>query len=140
MYQSIYFYINIKRNTNHLGNEYQVMEKKRLIITNIYNSIFSMVVLIPILQLFTIYCNRKQIHYLFFFLVSAFKCQINSPRRKCFKSSHSDISILIMTVQIVVKLGNNKEHSHFKRTKVHNLPSILLHTLVRWKHINSFLV
>ena len=83
LYQSIYFYINMKRNTNHLGNEYKLMEKKRL--TNIYNSIFSMVVLIPILQLFTIYCNRKQIHYLFFFLVSAFKCQIIPPGENVLK-------------------------------------------------------
>ena len=106
---------------------------------NIYNSIFSMLVLIPTSKLFTTYCNRKQIHCLFYFLVSAFKCQM-FPGRKCFKSSHSDISIPIMTVQIVVKLGNNKEHSHFKRTKVHNLPSILLRALVRWNNINSFLV
>ena len=50
-------------------------------LTNIYNS----VVLIPILQLFTIYCNRKQIHYLFFFLVSAFKCQIIPPGENVLK-------------------------------------------------------
>ena len=38
---------------------------------NIYNSIFSTLVLIPTSKLFTTYCNRKQIHCLFYFLVSA---------------------------------------------------------------------
>ena len=57
--------------------KHQIMEKnyhnilKPTYHDNIYNSIFSMLVLIPTSKLFTTYCNRKQIHCLFYFLVSA---------------------------------------------------------------------